>query len=184
MEYLSLAGAATSIIFVATNMCLPRQSSSFAAIKVCLSRQNYVCRDKRLLRSKRVFFSLQNLCLDKHTFVATKGVFCRDKHVLVESKLSLSRQNYVGATNTYCDKSFFTTKVLSRQAYFCRVKRRGLSRQTRVSRQNICRDKNDLVATPANDSILSVTVCSHALCRTKCWKVTGKIVSSVACCVT
>ena len=61
---LSLAGAATSIIFVATKFLrLSQQNTSSVATKV-LSRQNYVCRDK-------------------HTFVATKDVFCCDNHVFV-----------------------------------------------------------------------------------------------------
>ena len=40
-----LAGAATSIIFVATKV-LSRQNTSFAATKICLS-QKTVCRDKK-----------------------------------------------------------------------------------------------------------------------------------------
>ena len=51
-------------------------------------------------------------------FVATKHVFCRYKSMFVATKVCLSRQNYV----------FVTTNVLSRQAYFCRDKRRVLSR--------------------------------------------------------
>ena len=79
---LSVAGDATSIIFVATNRCLSRQNTSFAT-KICLSRQTGVCQDKtRLLRQKYV-------CRDKHTFVATKDLFCRDKHVFVATKLIL-----------------------------------------------------------------------------------------------
>ena len=60
---LSLAGAATIIISVA---CLSRQNTSFVATKVCLSRQNHVCRDKR--------FVVTNICRDKHVFVATKVI--------------------------------------------------------------------------------------------------------------
>jgi len=67
----SLARAATSIIFVATNMCLLQQNS-FVMIKVCLPRQNF-CRDKRHV-------------LSWQTHV------CRDKSMLVMTKL-LSRQN-------------------------------------------------------------------------------------------
>ena len=65
---LSLAGAATSIIFVATNVLL------------CLSRQNCLSREK--------------LCLDKHTFIATKDVFCHDKHMFVVTNVCLSRQKF------------------------------------------------------------------------------------------
>ena len=43
----------------------------FVATKVCLSRENYVCRNKT--------FVVTNISRDKHkpTFVATKHVFCR-----------------------------------------------------------------------------------------------------------
>ena len=87
--------------------------------------------------------SQQMFCRDKHTFVATKDVFCRDKG-FVATKLCLSRQRFcldknmfVAATvlsrqghfcpdkrrdslrqTRFCrDKSFVTTKVLSRQIY-------------------------------------------------------------------
>ena len=50
---LSLAGAATSIIFVATNTCLSRQNTClsrqnthFVVTNVCLSRQTYFGRDR------------------------------------------------------------------------------------------------------------------------------------------
>ena len=64
----TLAGAARSTIFVATNTCLS---------------QNF-CHDKNYLKK----LSRQNFCCDKHTFVATKDPFCRDKHVFVAKKLS------------------------------------------------------------------------------------------------
>ena len=65
----SLAGDATSVIFVATNiLCLSRQKY-FVGTKVCLSRKHKtfvatnICCDK-------------SFCHDKHTFVATKDVVC------------------------------------------------------------------------------------------------------------
>ena len=80
----SPAKAATSIVFVAINMCLSRQNTFFAATNKYLiqkyfvptniisSRQN-LCRDKHFFRDKRRVLSLQKkrLCRDK-TFVATK----------------------------------------------------------------------------------------------------------------
>ena len=72
---LSLVGAATSIIFVATNMCLSWQNTSFVVTKVCLSQQNYV-----------------------YTFVATKDVFCCDKHVFVATNICW--QNFFVVTKT------------------------------------------------------------------------------------
>ena len=65
---LSLAGAATTIIFVATNTCLSRQSTPFVATKVCLLWQKF-CRVKNMsLLSRQAYF-----CRDKY-------VFCRDKN--------------------------------------------------------------------------------------------------------
>ena len=61
----SLAGAATSIIFVATDTC-------FVATK------HVFCRDERM-----------------HAATKTKYVFCRDKHVFVATKESLSRQMFI-----------------------------------------------------------------------------------------
>ena len=114
---MSLAGAVTSIIFVATKVCRDKhvfvptkhvfcrkKSTSFVATKVCLSRQNYVCHDKafvvtNICRDKHEFdksfvstrtrLSRQNFCHDKHTFVVTKDVFCRDKHMFVATKTIL-----------------------------------------------------------------------------------------------
>ena len=114
------------------------------------------------------------VCRDKHVYITTKHVFCRDKSMLVATKLHdkimfvmtkrLSRQTFV----------FVSTKDVSRQAYFCRNKRRvcvfrnksmlvatkALSRQTRIccnknilsrqtafSRHNFCQDKHTFVAT-------------------------------------
>ena len=62
-------------------MRLSRQKTSFVATKVCLSRQNCVCRDKYLLQQTRV-------CRDRHFFVSTKDVFCRDK-TFVAAKIIL-----------------------------------------------------------------------------------------------
>ena len=74
-----------------------------------------------------------NTCLSRQIFVATKHFF-RDK-------LKKNR-----------DKSFVATKVLSRQAYFCRDKRRVLSWQARVCRdRTFVATKIILVAAPAND---------------------------------
>ena len=67
---LSLAGAATSMSFVATRLLSPQ--------KMCLSRQNYVCRNK-------TFFEA-NICHDKLTVVATKDsiLFLRQKNVFTK----------------------------------------------------------------------------------------------------
>ena len=76
----SLAGATTSIIFVAiksfvaTNMCLSQQKS-------LLSRQKYACHDKTFVASK--------LCLSRQSRV------CHDKSILVTTSTCLSRQIFV-----------------------------------------------------------------------------------------
>ena len=101
-SWLSLTGPATSIIFVATKVCMPRQ--------------NYVCRDKRFVQR----------------FVATKDMFCRVKNVFVATKVTFV------TTNVCCNKTFVATK----QAYICRDKKRVLSRQTCLPRQiRVCHDR-------------------------------------------
>ena len=76
-----------------------------------------------------------NTCLSRQIFVATKHFF-RDKLKKIR------------------DKSFVATKVLSRQAYFCRDKRRVLSRQKTcfvATKHVFVTTEMVLVAAPAND---------------------------------
>ena len=64
---ISLAEAATSIIFVMTNMymCLSWQNTSFVMTKVCLPRQN-VCRDKIMFVVTEVLSRQKTcVCFDK-----------------------------------------------------------------------------------------------------------------------
>ena len=88
---LSLAGALTSIIFVATNTCWSPQNTSFVATKL-LSRQNYVCviggscHKYHFCRDKTRLLSPHNFCRNKHNFVRTKVLWRR---------AYLSRQYYV-----------------------------------------------------------------------------------------
>ena len=76
--------------FVRTNTCLSRQNMYFVPTKLCLLQQN--------------------ICRDKHNFVATSLPLSRQTRVCRNKYLS--RQTYLCR-----DKSF-----LSRQAYFCRDK--------------------------------------------------------------
>ena len=88
---LSMVGAATSIIFVATKHIFCHDKSmrccnkSFVTIKICLSRQKYVCPTKTFVMTK-IYLSPHTFCHDKlvkHTFVTTKYVFCHNKHMFV-----------------------------------------------------------------------------------------------------
>ena len=110
----SLAGVATSIIFVATKVL-----SRLTHVRV-LSQHS-------MLVATNIFGSDKSFVTDFFVFVATKPFCCCNKHNFVATSLLLSRQN----------TSFVATKAcLWRQACFCRDKRRVLSRQTCV-----CRDK-------------------------------------------
>ena len=111
-QTLSLAGAATSIIFVMTNTCLLQQNMCFVVTKICLSQQNF-CHDKHVFVVTKHLLSWQKVCLSRQTW----QIFCHDKH------------------------NFVATKVLSQQAYFCRDKRCPLSQQTRICRTCVCHDK-------------------------------------------
>ena len=100
--------------------CLSRQNTSFVMTKVCLLRQNF-CHDKIMFVATKYFCRDEHMfCRDKNTFVVTKHVFCRDKSKLVVTKV-LSWQNYL------LRQMFVATNCWSRQAYFCRDKRRVLS---------------------------------------------------------
>ena len=90
---ISLAGAATSIIFVATKIRVCRDKHNFVATKP-LSEQAYLCRDKHVLVAT-------NICGGKHTFVATekrvlsrKTGVCGDKHLLVATTF-VAKKSYL-----------------------------------------------------------------------------------------
>ena len=67
---LSLAGAAASKIFIATNTRLSRQKTCFVATNIILSRQDFY-RDKLAFVATNTCLSRQNPCHDK-SFAATK----------------------------------------------------------------------------------------------------------------
>ena len=109
----SLTGAAPSIIFVATKL-LSRPTRQkydgcdkimFVATNTCLPRQKF--------RRDKLTFAATNTCLSRQntSFVA------RDKTMLVAIHFCRGKNNFIA------------TKVLSRPSYFCREKRRVLSRQ-------------------------------------------------------
>ena len=123
---LPLAGAATSIMFVATKHVFRRDKSMLAATKH-LSRQIYVCREK-------IFLS-RFLCLLRQKFVFVV--------VFVVTSILLSRQSkLVGIKNLSVQKCG--------SAYFCRDKRRVFF-ATNTYKHVFVATKIILVAAPAND---------------------------------
>ena len=105
---LSLAGAATSIIFVATKVFVV--TNMFVMTNTCLSWQKkifchntYACHDKYLLWRK--------FCCDMLTFVVT-SVFVTTKHLFCLDKSLLSWQSMLVTTKIVCcDKYNFVTTI-------------------------------------------------------------------------
>ena len=152
---LSLAGAATSIIFgttsVVTNTCL-------FCDKTCLLSQQMFCHDKHIFV---IYLRQTNICHDKHNFVTTKvmswqAYFCCDKHMFLATKHIFCRDTKVCLSQQHfcCDKHvsyllwqkyFDMTKI--RQKFCCDkhtfVMTCFVATNTCLSRQNICRTKND-----------------------------------------
>ena len=91
---LSLAGAAGSIIFVATKI-LCHDKHNFVATKH-LSQQAYFCHDKRPVLSQQT-----RVCRDK-TFVATSILLSRQKTCFVTTNTCLSWQNFCRNKNDTC----------------------------------------------------------------------------------
>ena len=114
---LSLAGAATSIIFVATKHVFHRNKTK---------KQKYACRDKTF-----VVLS-QHVCRDK-SFVATSMLLSQQKTCFVTTNTSLSQQKYA-----CCSKYFSPQNFCHDKHTFCHDKRHVLSQQTCL----VCCDKN------------------------------------------
>ena len=101
---------------------LPRQ-------KFCRN-EHVFCRDKSMLVVTNVLprKTTTHLLL-RQTFAATNTILSRQNTSFVATKICLSRQNRCRDKHV-----FVATKVLSRQAYFCR---------TNTCDKHVCRDKND-----------------------------------------
>ena len=100
-SFLSLAGAAKSTIFVATNTCSSRQDTSFVVTKVCLPGQIFVP---------------TKLCLSRqNNFVVTKVLAYLQVYLQVYLQAYLRQMFF--ATNVFRDKNFVATNTcgLSRQ---------------------------------------------------------------------
>ena len=97
---LSLAGAATSIIFVVTKHAFCHYKSVFVVTKL-LSRQTCFCCNK------------YNFCCDKFTFVTT-NTCCRNKTcLLLQQKYACHDESFVMA------KVFVATKIFCHDKQFC-----------------------------------------------------------------
>ena len=113
---LSLVGAATSKIFVATKLL---SWQTHAVTNPCLSQQ----KSRLLLQQKYVCdksFVMKNVLLEQ-IFASTnllRQTFCRYKHTFVMRKVCLWRQNFCRVK-----PNFVATKVLLQKAYFCHDKR-------------------------------------------------------------
>ena len=102
----SLAGAATSTIFVMTKR--------YVVINTCRNKHNFVV--TKLCHDKHVFVTTKHLfCFNKSMLVMTKAkIFCCDKSFVV-TNIILLRQTHV-----WRDKSMLVmTKLLSQQNYVC-----------------------------------------------------------------
>ena len=168
---LSLVGAATSNIFVATNVLL-RQTRVCYNKHVCydktclLSRQKYGCQDKTFVQTN-IFLLRQ-----KHNFVATKllprqAYFCRDKHVFVATTKQKTEQNKKRLFWHACGNETFvmTNTCLSWQKYFVAtniilsLQKFCHGKHTFVTTKDVfCRDKHVFVAKTANSSVFQCTV--------------------------
>ena len=140
-ERVSLAGAATSIIFVTTKVlsqqtcvmtkhvfCCDKSmlvaTTKNVMTKWCLLQQNF-CHNKYLLRQTCVCHN--KFCHDKHVFVATKvclswQTFCCDKIMLVATNICHDKTFVatIFVVKKNCEKTFDTrSTLLSWQTHVC-----------------------------------------------------------------
>ena len=107
----SLTGAATCIIFVATKVLL-RQTRVCRDKTRLFSRQKYAYRDKHIFVATTLL-SRQKICRDKLIFVATNTSFVATKICLV-TNTCVSRQKYFVTTNIILsrDERFVAASIL------------------------------------------------------------------------
>ena len=119
---LSLAGAATSIIFVATKHVFCHDKSMLVATKL-VARQNF-CRDKHIFvvtkHLSRQTFVATNIILSRQKFCHYKLTFVTTNTSFVAIEVCLSRQNiwpnFCRDKRVCRDKTFVPTKIIvSRQ---------------------------------------------------------------------
>ena len=101
---LSLAGAATSMLFVATNIILSRQKF-YCNKKVCRDK-SFVARSILLSRHKKRSLSRQTrVCHDK-TFVATKSILVAALDMSQLTLCHIVSHNYVSACTKCINNAF------------------------------------------------------------------------------
>ena len=134
----SLAGAATGIISVSTDVLLRQTSpwynrAGWLGIKHQLTCHKHVfCRNKSMLIATNIILLQQKFYRNKLTFVATKHVFCCDKHVCRDKEF---------VTTNICHLKLHFVAI--KQAYFRCDKTHLLPQQA-----NFCQDKNDTCGSP------------------------------------
>ena len=111
---LPLAGAATSIIFVATNVLLQQNTLLLLQKYACHDKPNYVCCDEAFVVTNIILLQ-QTFCRGKLTFVGTniclsQQIFCHNKKYAHHNKTFVTT-NVCITTNICNDKSFVRTKI-------------------------------------------------------------------------
>ena len=124
----------------------------------CLSQQKYACSDKIMFVATKVLSRQAYVCHDKRLVLSRETRVCCDKRMLVATKLLLS-QNYVFgdkyfSLQTFCrDRIYFFATIFSQQNLFD-------DKHTFVATKDVfcvCHDKTFvatkmiLVAAPTND---------------------------------
>ena len=128
--WLSLAGTATSIIFVMTKHVFCHNKCMLAATKTkLLPWQNYVRRDKIFVMTNTKVLSQQGyFCHDTRRVLLQQTCVCHDKSKLVVTKVCHHKNawhdKHLSWQKFCCHKNMFvaTSILLSRQDIFCRNK--------------------------------------------------------------
>ena len=124
----------------------------------CYKLNFYLSPKKRKKKKKSLLSRQKNACHD-NTFVATKLCFVATSIVLLRQKTCFHDKSFFRDNFFFFFFFFIATKVLLRQAYFCRDERRVFSRQNVfvATKTHVCRHKHFVarkvifVAAPASD---------------------------------
>ena len=114
--YISLAGAATCIIFVATKV-LSQKTPVCHDKRVFVMTKHIFCQDKNMLVTTNMFVVInmcllwQHVCRNKHNSVtmniilSQQAYFCHEKRRFVVTNTCVSRQNFCCNKNDTCGSS-------------------------------------------------------------------------------